>query len=463
MTKRYALDMTQGPFLKKILVFSLPLMLTGLLQLLYNTADVVVVGRFAGAQSLAAVGSTGSLVNLMLNVFFGISMGTGVMVARHIGERNPEKIRRCTHTAMSLSIICGIGVGIFGIAMSRTFLSIMKTPDDVIDLAALYLRIFFMGAPGSLVYNFGASILRATGDTRRPLYILTSTGLLNIILNLILVIVFKLGVAGVAVATITAQYVSAVTVVLLLVRAENDCRISLRDLHIYGDEALQIIRIGVPAGIQNSLFSVSNVIIQSTVNSFGAAAIAGTTAGTNYEQFIYTVVNAVSQTSMTFTSQNVGAKKHENINRVYRRCMAIAGAACGIMCVLGALFTRQFVGIFSTDAEVIEIGIARMTLALKTYMFFSLMDVTVGQLRGLGKSFVPTLVSLAGVCGIRIGWVYLFLPRSNTLQYMFLAYPISWIITFFAQLINYLTVTFIDGAKRKKIQREQQNALVVLD
>ncbi len=446
MGKRYSLDMTNGPFLKKILIFSVPLMLTGLLQIAYNTADVIVVGRFVGKEALAAVGSTGSLVNLFLNVFLGLSMGSGVTVARHIGENNEKKVHDCVHTAILLSAICGVFVGILGFFGSSGMLRLMNAPEDVIDLATLYLKIYFLGSPGLLAYNFGAAIVRSTGDTKRPLYILTFSGLINVVLNLILIIVFHMGVSGVAIATIVSQYVSAFLILLYLSKMPNACKLKLNELGFDKAELKSILRLGLPAGIQNSLFSVSNVVIQSTVNSFGSVAMAGIAAGSNFDSYVYTCTNAVAQTTMTFSSQNIGAKKYSNIGRVYRHCLILTTVIGVVMGGAGCLFAEQIVGLFSDEADVVAIGADRLLLVMPFYFFCSLMDVAASQIRGMGKSFEPMIVSLLGACGIRIFWIYFILPLNKTLTNLYWAYPVSWAVTFFAQFIMY----FILKNKMKK-------------
>ncbi len=437
MENRYSLDMTSAPFLKKIFIFSIPLVLTGLLQLAYNTADVVVVGRFAGSEALAAVGSTGSLINLLLNVFIGLSMGSGVMVARHIGADNEERIRNCTHTAMLMSIICGIFIGIFGFFMSGKILVLMGSPEDVLPLATLYLKIYFAGCPGSMVYNFGSAIVRATGDTKKPLIILASTGLVNVALNLILVIFFHMGVSGVAIATITAQYLSAIIIVIHLTKLNNSCKLHFSKLRIHKVELFKILRIGLPAGIQNSLFSISNVIIQSTVNSFGSVAMAGIAAGSNFDSYIYTATNAISQTAMTFTSQNMGARKHENVGKIYRYCIIITVIIGVVMGAVGTIFSEFIVSFFSTDKEVIAIGAERLAMIMPFFVFCSLMDVAAGQLRGMGESFKPMIVSLLGGCGIRLFWIFAILPYNHTLMFLYWAYPLSWVATFIVQFSLY--------------------------
>ena len=440
MASKYSLDMTNGPFLKKILRFSLPLVLTGLLQMIYNTADVIVVGRFAGGTALAAVGATGSLVHLILNIFLGMSMGSGVMTAKYIGARDENSVKRCVHSAMLLSILSGIFVAIFGFVFSEQLLVMMDSPEDVLPLSKLYLQIFFIGAPAGMVFNFGASIVRATGDTKKPLLILSLSGIVNIVLNLILVIKFNMSVAGVAIATIVSQYISATIIVIVLFKMKNACKLDIKKLRFHKEELKRILYVGIPAGIQNSLFSVSNVIIQTTVNSFGSVAMAGIAASSNIDSLIYTCTNAISQTTMTFSSQNYGAKKYENFNKIYLRCIVLTIVIGGGMGALGVVFKDFLVGIFSTDPAVIEIGAQRLTLILPFYFFCSLMDVGAGQLRGMGKSFLPMLVSLLGGCGLRILWIFAFFPKNPTLIYLYYAYPISWTITFVVLFVCYFIV-----------------------
>ncbi len=408
--------------------------------MVYNTADIVVVGRFASSASLAAVGATSSLINLILNIFLGMAMGSGVMSARYIGAEDDKRLSKCVHTAMTLSLICGIFVGLFGFFMSEKLLILMDSPQDVLPLSKLYLQIYFLGAPASLVYNFGAAIVRSTGDTKRPLYILASTGVVNIVLNLVLVIFFRMDVAGVAIATITAQYISAVLIVIRLLKIEGACRLSFKKLRINTREMKKILFIGIPAGVQNSLFSFSNVIIQSTVNTFGSTVMSGVTAASNVEGIVYTCTNAVSQTTMTFSSQNMGARKYENIGKIYMRCLLIATLIGGSMCLLGVIFKNQAIGIFSTDPAVIEIGAARLAIVLPFHTFCSLMDISGGQLRGMGKSFEPMFITLMGSCGLRLLWVFVFFPRNPTLLYLYWVYPISWSLTTVALFICYLII-----------------------
>lgn len=437
MKKNSIADMTTGPFFKKIVLFSIPLIFTGLLQLIYNTADTVIVGRFAGKQALAAVGSTGSLVALILNVFMGLAMGAGVVTAKYIGAGNMQKIKRCTHTAMLLSVVCGIAVGIIGFFVSGWMLQLMNVEAEILALSTLYLKIYFLGAPGMLIYNFGAAILRSHGDTQRPLYILFLSGMVNIVLNLILVIPVKLGVSGVAIATVVSQYISAALVVVCLLRTDSVIKINLKELRIHKSELLEIVKIGVPAGIQNSMFSIANVIIQSSVNAFGENAMAGIAAGSNYDSYIYTCTNAFAQTTMTFTSQNVGAEKYENVGKIYGKCLILTCAVAGGLSCFGYVLRSQIVGIFSDVPEVIAIGAERMQLIMPFYITCSLQDVAAGQIRGLGRSTEPMLVSLIGTCGVRLLWIFVFLPMNRTLMNLFIAYPLSWAITFIAQAVLY--------------------------
>lgn len=437
MKSRYSLDMTCGPFLKKIMIFSVPLILTGVLQLAYNTADIIVVGRFVSKEALAAVGSTGSLINLFVNVFLGLSMGSGVMVARYIGARDDKRVSDCVHTAMLLGVFCGILIGIIGFFFSGEMLKLMQVPDDVLDLATLYLKVYFLGSPGLLTYNFGASVVRATGDTKRPLVILALSGLVNVILNVVLIVVFNFGVEGVAIATIVSQYLSAIMIVAYLFSVNNSCCLDIRKFRVEKSELKQILRLGLPAGVQSSLFSISNVIIQSSVNSFGSVAMAGIAAGSNYDSYIFTGTNAISQTAMTFTSQNIGAKKFENIGKIYRYCITFASAIGISMGIVGLIFSEQITGFFSEDAGVIQIGADRMRLVMPFYFFCSLMDVTASQIRGMGKSVEPMIVSLIGACGLRILWVFFILPLDRTLVNLYWSYPVSWAVTFFAQFIMF--------------------------
>lgn len=447
--KKYSIDMTTGVLFPKILGFAFPLMVTGLLQIVYNAADVMVVGRFAGSISLAAVGATSTLVNLMLNLFLGLSMGSGVVVAKHIGAGDGASVHRTVHSAMLLSIISGFVIGILGVVISPYALSAMGTPDDVHSLSTLYLRIFFLGTPANMVYNYGASILRATGDSKRPLYILTSTGILNVVLNLIFVVKFNMNVAGVALATIISQYVSAICVLYILLNINSYIHLSMKKLHFYKDELLDILKIGIPAGLQGSLFSLSNVIIQSSINSFGAAAIAGNTASGNVDSIIFTCCNSVSQTATTFTSQNLGAGQYKRIRKIYFNCIGVSMGIAAIFGIALLAFGPQILTVFSTDSEVIEMGLIRLKLFAVTYIINSVLDVTTGQMRGLGKSVIPMIVTMVGVCGLRVLWVFTVFPQYRSMFTLYLSYPVSWLATGIV-LVTMYAVTFRKILKRSR-------------
>lgn len=442
------MDMTSGALLPKILIFSGPLILTGILQLLYNAADVVVVGRFAGATSLAAVGSTGSLINLIINVFMGLSVGTSVMVARYYGAGDVRMVQDTVHTSILVALLSGIVVGIFGFVMAKPILHLMDSPDDVIDLAALYVRIYFVGMPFNLLYNFGAGILRAVGDTKRPLYYLTISGAANVILNLILVIVFHMGVAGVAIATVVSQAISMVLVLLCLIRTQGIIHLDLKKLRIRKAPLLGIMQVGLPAGLQGSLFSISNVLIQSSVNSFLSTAMAGNAAASNLEGFVYTAMNSIYQADLTFASQNYGAGKKDRVKNVLWNCLGtvvVIGLGLGLLFMA---FDRTLLSIYNQDPAVIDFGVLRMHIILPTYFLCGMMDVMVGQLRGIGYSIMPMIVSLTGACLFRIVWIMTIfsMPQFHTLQMLYISYPVSWGLTFAIHMICYLTIA------RKKLQ-----------
>jgi len=442
------MDMTSGTLLPKILIFSGPLILTGILQLLYNAADVVVVGRFAGATSLAAVGSTGSLINLIINVFMGLSVGTSVMVARYYGAGDVRMVQDTVHTSILVALISGIVVGIFGFVMAKPILRLMDSPDDVIDLATLYVRIYFVGMPFNLLYNFGAGILRAIGDTKRPLYYLTISGAANVVLNLILVIAFHMGVAGVAIATVVSQAISMVLVLLCLIRTQGIIHLDLRKLCIRKASLLGIMQVGLPAGLQGSLFSISNVLIQSSVNSFQSTAMAGNAAASNLEGFVYTAMNSIHQADLTFASQNYGAGKKNRVKSVLWNCLGtvvVIGLGLGLLFMA---FDRTLLSFYNQDPAVIDFGVLRMHIILPTYFLCGMMDVMVGQLRGIGYSIMPMIVSLTGACLFRIVWIMTIfsMPQFHTLQMLYISYPVSWGLTFAIHMICYLTIA------KKKLQ-----------
>ncbi len=437
---RYEIDMTRGPLFGKLISFSVPLMLTGILQLLYNAADMIVVGKYGSDTSLAAVGSTGSLINLIVNVLMGMSVGAGVVVANAIGAGNREKASRATHTAIFISVIFGIGVGIFGVFMARPLLEIMKSPEDVIDLSALYVKIYFAGLPVTMLYNFGSSILRATGDTKRPLYFLILSGMVNVVLNLVFVIVFKMDVAGVAIATVISTAISATLVTICLMRSDGPCRLYIKKLRIYGKELLDMLKIGLPAGLQGSVFSISNVIIQSSINSFGSITMAGSAAANSLEGFVYTSMNAVYQAGLTFTGQNVGAKQYKRINTICAQSLIIV-TVVGIVGGIGVyLLGEPLVGIYDSNPTVISEGLKRLGIISVTYFICGAMDLMVGMMRGMGKSLMPMIVTVVGVCGVRIVWIYTVFAYYHSLFWLYVSYPVSWIATLFIHCICYFVV-----------------------
>ena len=421
---RHEINMTEGPLLPKILAFSGPLILTGILQLLYNAADVIVVGNYAGHEALAAVSSTGSLINLLVNVFMGLSVGASVAVARNYGAQDVIAVRKAEHTAITLALFMGIGVGVFGFLLARPLLQLMESPPDVIDGATLYVKIFFLGMPANMLYNFGAATLRAVGDTKRPMVYLMISGLVNVLLNLLLVIVFHMDVAGVAIATVVSQVISMVLVLLCLFRTRGVIQLNLHECRIDGRSLKEIIRIGLPAGLQGSLFSISNVLIQSSVNSFGSLVVAGNGVACNIEGFVYTAMNAQHQADMTFASQNYGAARPDRVKKTLWCCLGIVTAIGLGMGLLILAFGEPLMGLYNSDPQVIANGLVRMGIIMPTYFICGLMDVMVGQLRGIGYSVMPMIVSLTGACLLRIVWILTVFAADRSLTFVihFLCY-----------------------------------------
>lgn len=435
MKKSYEMDMCNGPLVGKILLFAFPLILSSVLQLLFNAADIVVVGRFTGAEALAAVGATSALINLLVNVFMGLSIGTNVLTAQGYGARDEKGVQDTVHTSIMLSLVCGVFLIFIGVFLAAPLLELMGTPDNVLGHAALYMRIYFIGMPALLVYNFGAAILRAVGDTRRPLYYLLFSGIINVILNLIFVIIFKMGVAGVATATVVSETISAGLVLRCLMKSEGMFQLHMGKLRIKKQKALQIVRIGLPAGLQGAIFAISNVLIQSSINSFGSVAMAGNTAAGNLEGFVYTSMNAVYQTNLSFTSQNMGAGNWKRMKKILGICLIFVSVVGLVMGRGFVFFGHQLLGIYSSDPEVIQYGINRMQVICGTYLLCGIMDVLVGSMRGMGYSFVPMIVSLAGACGLRILWIFTVFQWHRSLFVLYLSYPITWILTALAHTV----------------------------
>ena len=438
-------DMTQGALLPKVIRFSLPLAATGVLQLLFNAADVIVVGKFAGATALAAVGATTALINLLVNTFMGISVGVNILVARYLGCRDDARVRTCVHTAFALSLILGLIVMLAGLTLSTPMLELMKTPDDVLPLSSLYLRIYFIGIPGTIMYNFGAALLRAFGDTKRPMVFLTISGVVNACLNLFFVIVCHMSVDGVATATVISQYISLFLVLRCLCRSEGLSHLELKKIRLDKEESLRMIQIGLPAGLQSTLFSISNVLVQSSVNSFGANLVAANTAAGSIEGFIYTAMNSVFHAAITFTSQNLGAGRIDRIKKVLGSCVTtvlLIGVPMAIICLL---FGRQLLSIYVSSADpsfedVLYYGVIRQHRIGCIYFICGVMEVMCGMVRGLGRSWLPMFVTAFGVCLSRIIWLYTIFRIWHTPEILYLSYPMSWTLALILHSICFFVI-----------------------
>ena len=440
MKKSYEIDMCNGPLLGKILVFSIPLMLSGILQLLFNAADIIVVGRFAGSTALAAVGSTASLINLMINVFVGLSVGVNVLAARYYGAQKEKDIQDTVHTAIMMAILSGLFLVVLGESASKPMLTLMGTPDDVLDQAALYLRIYFFGMPVLMIYNFGAALLRAVGDTKRPLLFLVVSGLVNAGLNMIFVICFHMAVEGVAIATVISQLLSCIMVLTCLYRTQGCYQFRFSKLGLKSIYVLQIFQVGIPAGIQSTVINFSNVLLQSSVNSFGSVAMAGYTAANNIFGFLYTSVNSVTQACMSFTSQNYGAGKTKRMDRVLIDCLILSCAFSLTMGCCAWFFGPQLLQIYTESSAVISCGVEILSFTTVTYFLCGIMDLIPGALRGMGRSAVPMILSIIGTVGTRIVWIFWIFPYHRSLDILFLSYPVSWILTILMQVICFFIV-----------------------
>ena len=441
--KRQNEQMLCGPLLRNIITYTIPIILTSILQLLFNAADLVVVGRFCGSISVAAVGATGAITNLIINLFVGLSVGAGVTVAHGLGSRENDVVHRTVHTAIPAALVSGAVLTVIGVVFSGTFLDWMGTPKDVLPLSATYMRIYFCGITFTMVYNFCASILRAAGDTKSPLIFLSMAGVVNVVLNVVFVTRFHMNVAGVALATTISQGISAVAMVIVMMRRTDACRLHLTKMRFYKPQLLKIIRIGLPAGIQSSLFAISNVLIQSSINSFGSVLMSGNSAAGNIEGFVYVCLNAFHQTAVNFIGQNVGARQYKRVYKILWVCLgsvSVVGLTAGLtVCSFG----KTLLSIYITDsAEAIEYGMLRLACICIPYFLCGLMDVTTGALRGMGASVAPMIISVLGVCGIRIGWISTIfqIPRFHTPQCLYLSYTVSWSITFLCQLAAFLIV-----------------------
>lgn len=440
MSKSYQINMTEGNILPKIIKFSIPLMLSGMLQLFFNAADVIVVGRYAGDEALAAVGSTGALINLLINLFIGISIGASVLMGQAIGARDYNDAQDSLHTAMLTGLIGGIIMIFVGQVVSRPMLELMQTPDDVIELSSLYMKIYFMGMPGFMLYNFGAAILRAAGDTKRPLYYLFVSGIINVILNLYFVIVLKMSVDGVAYATIISEAISAILIVICLIRSDGYLNLSLRKLKIDGKKFIEMLKIGIPSGFTGIVFSVSNMLIQSSINSFGKLVMAANTAASNLEGFVYNAMNSIYQTALAFASQNMGAKKLDRVDDVLKKSLLVVSGV-GLFFGVGAyLLGEILLRLYTPNQEVIDIAMLRLLVISTSYFLCGIMDVYSGVIRGMGFSFTPMLVSMFFVCAFRVFWIYTIFERFHEQWVLYISYPVSWTITIIAYFFTYKIV-----------------------
>lgn len=432
--------MTHGALWSKILIFALPLAASSILQQLFNSVDTAVVGRFASSQALAAVGSNGSLISLMINLFIGISLGSNVVIAHYIGERSEQNIQSAIHTAIVVALLSGFFVMILGQFIARPVLLLMGTPEDVIELAVLYLRIYLIGMPFIMLYDFGSSILRSTGDSRRPLYSLIVAGVVNTLLNLVLVIVFHMGVAGVAIATVISNVVSSGIVMYILLHESEPIRLNVHKLKINPKELKKILAIGIPAGLQGMMFSIANVCIQSTINSFGSAAIAGSAAALNYEFFSYFMVNAFAQAAVTFTSQNYGAGEYDRCKRIFRISMLLSLVSCGLLSGVFVIGRDFFLRLYTTDESVLVFANQRILIATTLELLTSIYEISAGAMRGLGHSLLPAIITFLGSCVLRLIWIATACRMVHEFWVLMIIYPISWVVTGIAMMIAYYCI-----------------------
>ena len=441
-SKKFEIDMCNGPILKKMLLFALPLMCSSILQLLFNAVDVIVVGQYVGDNALAAVGSNSSLIHLFVNFFVGLSIGVNVLVSNYFGAKQERHLSETVHTAMAISVVSGVVLAIIGVIFSPAILHLIQTPEEVLPLASIYLRVYFVGMPVLMIYNFGAAILRAIGDTRRPLYYLIVAGILNVTLNLFFVIVLHWGVFGVGVATVISQVVSAGLVLRCLMKETGGIRVELKKIRFHMDKVKKIMQIGMPAGIQSILFSLSNVLIQSAVNSFGATVVAGNAAAANIEGFVYMAMNAFYQANISFTGQNMGAGKYNRLTRILmtaQGCVIVVGLLAGGACYA---IGPTLLTLYTNSPDVIAAGMIRLSYVAAPYVLCGIMEVMVGSLRGMGYAIVPMIVSLIGTCGLRILWLQTIFPmeRFHMIDTVYAIYPISWVLTIVAHIVSYVDI-----------------------
>lgn len=432
--------MCNGSILDKLISFSIPLMLSGILQLLFNAVDIIVVGRFTGSEALAAVGSTTALINVFVNFFIGISLGSNVLAARFFAAGKDKEMSETVHTAITLALISGVGMGIIGVLAAKGALMLMDTPDNVLNLSTLYMRIYFVGMPFFMLYNYGAAILRAVGDTKRPLLFLIISGSVNVVLNLIFVIRFHMGVAGVAIATVISQAISCVLVLRCLYRTESSYQLRFSRLGMKAKYVKQIFQVGVPAGIQSTIINFSNVLLQSSVNSFGSVAMAGYTAANNILGFLYVSINSVTQACMSFTSQNYAVRRFKRMDKILLECLGLTVAVSLVFGGGSYMFGSELMHIYTKSADVVACGVNIMLYTTVTYFLCGMMDLFPGALRGMGHSAVPMILSVIGTVGTRIVWIYLVFPYHRALDFLFISYPVSWLLTIIMQVICFYFV-----------------------
>jgi len=453
MKSSHEIDMINGPVTSKILQFSIPLMLSGFFQLFYNAADVVVVGRYAGSQALAAVSATSAVISLIVNFFIGLSGGTSIALAQHLGARNFDDSRKTVHTSIALSLWFGLFLAIVGFFISKPSLAMMNCPKDILEPATTYLKIYFLGSPANLIYNYGSAVMRTNGDTKRPLYFLTFSGIINVVLNLILVIKFDMGVSGVAIATIVSQYISATLVVITLMRNTGACRLAIKEIKISSNALKKILYLGVPASIQTLTFSFSNMIIQSSINSFGSLVIAGNGAAISIEGFAYTAIASFSSAAQIFTAQNIGAKKIKRTKKVLFCCITLSFIAWIITSVIYYFFKVPLMELYiPNEPKAIEFGLIRLSIIIYTYFFTATMDISSAVVRAMGKSISPAIVSILCICVFRVAWVFTVFAKYHTLTCLFISYPISWIL---AQTVFFVQYAFT----YKKLLKENQDTV----
>ena len=454
---KYEIDMCNGSIMDKLISFSLPLMLSGILQLMFNAVDIVVVGRFSGSQALAAVGSTTALINIFTNLFIGISLGANVLAARFYASGKEKEMSETVHTAITLALISGIIMAVVGLVLAKLALELMGTPSDVIELSTLYMRIYFCGMPFFMLYNYGAAILRAVGDTKRPLVFLIISGVANAGLNMILVIIFHMGVAGVGIGTVISQFISCILVLRCLYKSEGCYQLRFSKLRIQKVYLRQIFQVGIPAGIQSTVINFSNALLQSSVNSFGSTAMAGYTAANNILGFLYASVNAVTQACMSFTSQNYGVGKYKRMDRVLINCLILSVVISGVLGCGSYAFGTEILKVYTEDPKVIQCGLEILSMTTVTYFLCGIMDLFPGALRGMGRSGVPMILSIIGTVGTRIVWIFILFPQHRSLKFLFISYPASWLFTIVMQVICFYFVRKQVHAKgRERMMREAQ-------